>query len=512
MYSFSNEKTYEKFVKQGKLVAVRCAIDAIRDVVLQEISQMDPGTRSSLLSTYINQLKFDTLIDSNLVLRWMKCNAKNSDVLKLPLPRKWIESIQENLELGELRLKQGKIVYFQKLLKLQLRSIGRTILLLFTSKEKSCTLEFFKVKNLSVLGHVEDMIGSDSQAEGRWNYETWNNRNGVHEKNVNFFPELNFMQILLVHYLFMRRFRGIKGRAHFFGRSMRQFFEYQGSVLDRCMALDQIFFNELVGLACQAEIPMQIQFTESMGCRRPYWTYEAENRGVDVEFRFFANYATLSTGSRIELPPQFSLYSWGRITTVSNWQVNSLPRLNALGMKIDIKRTDIPWFVDQEDFKFQDLERFLVVFDYERKKSHFGYSTLNDLGLSDPECNIKFLETILEVCSTANILVYHKRKRQISRKSQLVNYEEIFAKDSYRDIYRTIPAGVSPHRIVSGAVGAISLPPTSTGLIGREMGVPSIYFDPTGNVSKHDPALDSVTLINSKEGLSQWIDTLKGTS
>jgi hypothetical protein len=506
------EETYKNFVSQGKLETVRCAIDAVREFVLSEISQSNLTTRGSLLATYINQLKFDAFIDSKLVVQWIKFDAKNSSSLKLPLPRKWILCIQQNLDWGELRLKQDKSVYYQKLLKLQIRAIVRALWLFFTFNSNRPEMKIFEERSLSVIGHVNNIIESESQTKGHWNYEAWNNKNGMYKSFVNFLPEIQFMKLLFARYFLVERVAGIKGRLRFFARSMRKFFEHDLSISDRCMALEQIFFSELVGLASKAKIPMQIQFTESMGCRRPYWTYEAEKKGGPIEFRFFANHATLSTLSRTEIPPQFSLYTWRKITVVSDWQANSLPKLNALGMKIDVKKTNIPWFVDSDNFEIANSESFILVFDYEGRKGHFGYSSLNDLGLSNPECNIKFLETILEVCSRFDILVYHKKKRLLTKELQLVDYSRIFAKESNRGIYKTIPEGVSAHRIISGANGVISLPPTSTGLIGQQMGVPSIYFDPTGNVLMDDPALEGVPLINSKEGLNAWISSLKSTS
>ena len=124
---------------------------------------------------------------------------------------------------------------------------------------------------------------------------------------------------------------------------------------------------------------------------------------------------------------------------------------------------------------------------------------------------LEFLETILEVCSIAKINCFHKRKRALSTNVQLVDYSQILVRPRNRDFYKLVPEDTSAHRIVSRALGVISLPPTSTGLIGRQMGVPSIYFDPTGNVLTDDPALDSVPLINSKEGLSAWIRSLEST-
>ncbi len=508
----SEVETYYEFVRRGNLEVIRCAIESVSVLVAREISQSDSGTEKSNLETYVNQIKFDTFIDSNLVFQWMKSESSDNYILKLPLPEKWIISIQKDLALEKLLIRQGKSLYYKKLLKLQLRGVVRTLQLLFTSNRSNPGLEIAGEKNLTVIGHTNHIIGSNSDTEDRWTYETWSNKNTVAKRAVSFLPELTFMQVLLVDQFHGRRIQRIKGRVLLCARSMRRFIHCKVKFSDRFVVLDQIFFSELINVANQAKLPTQIQFTESIGCRRPYWTYEAETRGVAISLRFFTNYATLSTKSRKEIPPQFSLYTWRKIFAVSDWQANSLPRFNALGINIDIERGDIPWFLDDDEFKIPDSTRFIVVFDYEPLKGHFGVSSINDLGLSHPECSLEFLETVLEVCSIANLNCFHKRKRALSTNVQLVNYSQILVRSRNRDIYNLVPENTSVHRIVSRALGVISLPPTSTGLIGRQMGVPSIYFDPTGNVLKDDPALDSVPLINSKEELSAWIRSLESTS
>jgi hypothetical protein len=508
----SEVEAYEEFVRRGNLEIVRRAIETVRVLVARELSQNDSGAEKAYLETYVNQMKFDTFIDSTLVFQWMKSESGDKNILKLPLPQKWITGIQEDIALRKLLLRQGKRQYYKKLLELQLRGVVRTIRLLFTHKSSNPGLEIAGENNLVVIGHTDHIIGSDSHTEGRWTYEAWSNKNTLDKRAISFLPELKFMQVLLANQFYGGRIQRIKDRVLLFARSMRRFINCKIKFFDRFIVLDQIFFSELILVANQAKIPTQIQFTESMGCRRPYWTYEAETRGVDIALRFFTNYATLSTKSRTEIPPQFSLYTWRKIFAVSDWQANSLPRFNALGVNVDIERGDIPWFLDDEEFKIPDATRFIVVFDYEPQKNHFGVSSINDLGLSNPECNLEFLETILEVCSIAKINCFHKRKRALSTNVQLVDYSQILARPRNRDFYKLVPENTSAHRIVSRALGVISLPPTSTGLIGRQMGVPSIYFDPTGNVLTDDPALDSVPLINSKEGLSAWIRSLESTS
>ena len=54
------------------------------------------------------------------------------------------------------------------------------------------------------------------------------------------------------------------------------------------------------------------------------------------------------------------------------------------------------------------------------------------------------------------------------------------------------------------------MPYTSTALIAREAGIPSIYYDPTGLLRKDDPAAHGIPVVLGKHELEQWIIYLKG--
>jgi len=49
------------------------------------------------------------------------------------------------------------------------------------------------------------------------------------------------------------------------------------------------------------------------------------------------------------------------------------------------------------------------------------------------------------------------------------------------------------------------MPISTPAVISRDLGVPTIYFDPTAKISKSDPALMEIKLINSKADLNQWL-------
>ena len=55
----------------------------------------------------------------------------------------------------------------------------------------------------------------------------------------------------------------------------------------------------------------------------------------------------------------------------------------------------------------------------------------------------------------------------------------------------------------------VSMPFTSTSLIGNAYSVPSVYYDPFFIISKQDRGANGLPLLSGKDELRQWIKSLK---
>jgi polysaccharide biosynthesis PFTS motif protein len=70
---------------------------------------------------------------------------------------------------------------------------------------------------------------------------------------------------------------------------------------------------------------------------------------------------------------------------------------------------------------------------------------------------------------------------------------------------------ISAIRVIESSVAVISLPFTSTAIIAKEMGKPSIYYDPTGLLHKDDRAAHGITIISTRDELDNWLSFQKST-
>jgi polysaccharide biosynthesis PFTS motif protein len=65
--------------------------------------------------------------------------------------------------------------------------------------------------------------------------------------------------------------------------------------------------------------------------------------------------------------------------------------------------------------------------------------------------------------------------------------------------------------LVHNAELVISLPFTSTALLGKECGKPSIYYDPHGLLQKNDPAAHGIQIICGLQELRSWFNSVQET-
>ena len=66
----------------------------------------------------------------------------------------------------------------------------------------------------------------------------------------------------------------------------------------------------------------------------------------------------------------------------------------------------------------------------------------------------------------------------------------------------------SGYSVIEKWKAVISMPFTSTALIAKSLGKPSIYYDPSGIIQKDDRAAHGIPVITGKEELQSWVKTL----
>ena len=97
----------------------------------------------------------------------------------------------------------------------------------------------------------------------------------------------------------------------------------------------------------------------------------------------------------------------------------------------------------------------------------------------------------------------------VKRKNQLNNLEIKKNKSFFNNYFLrpnviSIDPNISAFRVIEKSDINISMPFTSTGLIGTMYDKKSIYYDPFKWIQKNDPSGSNLTLLSGKDELEKW--------
>jgi polysaccharide biosynthesis PFTS motif protein len=121
-----------------------------------------------------------------------------------------------------------------------------------------------------------------------------------------------------------------------------------------------------------------------------------------------------------------------------------------------------------------------------------------------PETSKQFLSDIHGVLKGKGVKMILKRKRNIGKlvHSGYSNFLSKLAKSEY--LLEADP-DLSARRIIEKSTLVISMPFTSTAIIAKELGKPSIYYDPHGMIQKDDRAAHGIQVVSGYKELENWI-------
>ncbi len=251
-------------------------------------------------------------------------------------------------------------------------------------------------------------------------------------------------------------------------------------------------------------------FHNSVTIYRPLWTYEVEKKGLRVTSYF---YATNMEGikHRNGHPIQTNIWqamNWPLYLVWNEYHADFVRR--AIGMTANIKVVGPIWF-QTSSVEIPKLPAGAVaVFDVQPLRS----SLYQTLGPSKeyyiPTIVNQFLLDIHTVIRECKGVAVHKRKRNIGKiiHPKYENLIKILAKAN--NVFSVEP-DISAIRVIEGCFAVISIPFTSTALLGRELGKPSVYYDPAGIVQKDDCAAHGIPVLCGKDELRNWLAGLLGS-
>lgn len=270
------------------------------------------------------------------------------------------------------------------------------------------------------------------------------------------------------------------------------------------LLLNQAALAAKVRLLPEDLLAREYMFHNSGWIYRPLWTYEAEHRGATVIFYFYSTNCEgfKTTYGYSPIPYGWKAMSWPRYLVWDDYQADFVRK--AVGNEASISVVGPIWFQGSaiEMPKVDQLN--VAVFDVTPHRSS-RYCTLGmDSEFYTPAVTNPFLEHVSNATRRHGVLMVWKRKRNIGRIAH-PHYRRLadqLADDSHIVL---VEPEISAARVIESSVAVISIPFTSTALIAREMGVPSVYYDPSGFLQLDDRAAHGIPILSGVEELDAWL-------
>jgi polysaccharide biosynthesis PFTS motif protein len=246
---------------------------------------------------------------------------------------------------------------------------------------------------------------------------------------------------------------------------------------------------------------------------RPLWTYEAEKKGCRVTFYFYST--NCEEFKRPEGYPiqahSWQAMSWPRYLVWDEYQADFVRR--AVGDTANISVVGPIWFQTSAKEMPGLPPDSVAVFDVQP----FRASRYQVLGAPweyfTPRTANRFLLDIYSVVRDLGGGMALKRKRRMQpHQGRLVHVEYRATIDQLRqeDEIIVVDPDLSAFRLIESCSTVISMPFTSTALLGLELGKPSIYYDPFGVVEKDDRAAHGIPVISGITELREWFADKEG--
>ena len=240
---------------------------------------------------------------------------------------------------------------------------------------------------------------------------------------------------------------------------------------------------------------------------RPLWTYEAERLGSVISLYFYS-----TNCEAFKQPDAYpSIYfgykamNWPRYLVWDEYQANFVRR--AVGERANVNVVGPIWFQSSavEMPKFD--KSGIAVFDITPHR----FSSYCTLGMGTefftPAVVNSFLLHVSDAIKSHGVLMMWKRKRNIGRTAH-PQYRYLANRLAESGHVVLVEPDISAIRVIESSVAVISMPFTSTALIAREMGKPSVYYDPTGLLQKDDRAAHGIEVLSNTDELNSWLSAV----
>ena len=239
---------------------------------------------------------------------------------------------------------------------------------------------------------------------------------------------------------------------------------------------------------------------------RPLWTYEAEKRGSRI---LFYHYSTNSAAFKRPDGYGPEHYTWAQ----TNWPLHIVwddHQADFVRRAVGPVSTEVVgpiWFASSADDMVELGPSTIAVFDVQPFRASRSPALAVEFNYYTAETCAAFVRDVARACAEVGFNMAWKRKRSVGKMAHPL-YRKMAADLDRTPSVRIVPGEQSAIRVIEQCCASISLPFTSTALLARQLGKPSCYYDPSGELQKDDRAAHDVPLLTGYNELTDWIRSL----
>lgn len=287
---------------------------------------------------------------------------------------------------------------------------------------------------------------------------------------------------------------------------------YNLSLLKATLAqIDEIYISILLTNKRKFFSADMVIFPNSLSVQRPLWSFVLEERSCQIVFAHYSASAEPSKSFSIDLCDGiWHLSAWSMSWIVDEKQGEFAKRMSPnYSRKFEI--VGVPHWSGRKLNELPRRDCFTVsVFDtYIRANQLFSAATIDDLGWNNFDLEWIFISEILEVATSYNMTVIHKRKRPVNDvNSSIRQLNSLSLLSRFGKSYFEIDETFSAESLVDLSQLVVVKPISTVAFIAKEKAKPVIFFDPTGNLEKGDPMLRGIPLASNKKELHELISNI----
>lgn len=501
------KKGFKKYIKKKSLSSLREKIANLHNEnIISSKEEFYGVPKQRIFNQYLGQ----KLLYSRFLWVYLFFYSKNSKVI-FPLPGKWQKSLDEN---GTKISKTFSSILYCFLL---LYSFSQGIYFFFKIIVKYINYNFFKktqisFKEFTIFRNIStNRININSKTQ--YNLIKWykekidNNANIILFSNLNknkqynnklaeanddlflFYKDFNIYKFIFLFFQLLLEFRRVS------------LIEY-----------NLLLFKDLIELNFYKSLKInkinKVLFVWTNNIYKPLWIYELENKDTEVNIFFNGCLNEIRLDSNLKLDHDhegLKNMTWSNYFT---WdETNSKFLIQKIETRINVQITGPNYFSDN-DKNFEFPKKSIVVFGYENHKRNIGINTITDYEYCNKDFLKRFYDDIYDVAIKNDFNIVVKRKNQLNN-LEIKKNKFFFNNFFLRPNVISIDPNISAFRIIEKSDIIISMPFTSTGLIGSMYDKKSIYYDPFKWIQKNDPSGSNLTLLSGKDELEKWLYNIK---